>query len=36
MLPVALFLARQVREDRLDPNDVRNRNAARRRAQLRE
>ena len=33
MLPVASFFARQAR---LDPNDVRNRNAARRRAQRRE
>ena len=36
MLPVALFLARQVREGRLDPNDVQTRNAARRRAEDRE
>ncbi len=33
MLPVAYLFARQAR---LDPNDVRNRNAARRRAQRRE
>jgi hypothetical protein len=33
MLPIANFFARQAR---LDPNDVRNRNAARRRAQSRD
>ena len=36
MIPIAMFFARQAREARLDPNDVRNRNAARRRAHLRE